>query len=203
MGGLGTPPATPIVALPPIRQLKPALQLDPSTDEPHRHPNIKVAYLTLILAAAAQAAGLGLTWWRAINMDSFPTSCRLIEWASPDPGSPGSIGLAVAIVAIGVVLVAAPALAGYLGWVGRPQAPWWAVGALAVTPATYLLAPSHGVVVWGNIGWLAIPITLVGTIFLWLPQSRQSLGEWQAFRHPAPPDAPPSRVVYGRLDQFK
>jgi len=203
MDGLGTQPATPIVALPPIEKLQPTLRLDPATAEPYRARTVQVAYAALLLAAAAQAAGLGLMWWRAIHMDTFPAAARLIQWTHPNPGSPASLAVAVAVVAIGVVLVAAPALAGYLGWVGRPQAPWWAVGALAATAVTLAITPNTWAVTWANIGWLAVPLTLVGVVTLWLPASRRGLRDWQAFRQPVKPAPGTGPVAYGRLEQFR
>lgn len=202
-GGLGKPLAAPIVALPPIEKLRPSLELDPATDEPRRSPLVRVAFAVLLLAAAAAAVGLALAWWRAIHMATFPTAIRLIVWTQPEPGYPLSLIVATAMVVIGVVLVAAPTLAGYLAWVGRPAARWWVLGALALTPATLVITPQSWDVAWANVGWLAVPIIIVGAVLLWLPATRARLDDWQAFRQPATPVAADGPVRYGRLEQFR
>jgi len=119
--GLGTPPAKPLTALPPIEKLQPTLRLDPGTGEPSRAWVVRLVFWLLLLAALAEAGTLGLTWWRAIHMDTFPTSARLLFWTHPNPGSVPSILLAVATMVIGVVPVAAPWWrAIWPGWDGRP-----------------------------------------------------------------------------------
>jgi len=202
--GLGTPPLTPIAALPPIEVIQPALPIDPHTGEPPHGATIGLAYGFLLLAAATQAVGLGLAWWRAIHMDTFATAIRLLQWTNPRPGSFASIALAVAFVVIGVILVAAPALSGYLGWVGRPAARWWALGALVLTAATFVVTPNNWQVTWGNTSWLAVPLTLLGVIMAWLPRSRAVLSAWQSFRYPSPStSANDQAIVYGRMEQFR
>ena len=203
--GLGTPPATPIVALPPIEQLHPGIPIDPNTGEPPHILTIGIAYALMLAAATAQAVGLGLAWWRAIHMETFSTSVRLIAWWQPTPGSAASIFLAILMMLIGVTLVAAPALTGYLGWVGRPAAAKWALGALAVTVLTALVTPPNWDIIWGNIGWCAVPLTLIGALYLWTPGSHAAMQAWQAFRHPAPPvdTSPTGPIAYGRLEQFR
>ena len=204
MQGLGQAPATPIWALPPIEALRPDLPIDPRTGEPPRALPIAFAYAALLAAAAVQAAGLALAWWRAIHMETFDVAVRLLAWAKPTPGSAASIFLSVLMMAIGVLLVAAPALAGYLAWVGRPVAPWWAVAAVVLTAATVFVTPANWAVIWGNIGWLALPLSLVGAGLLWLPRSRLALATWKRFRQPAPTATGSKRsVAYGRLEQFK
>jgi len=202
-GGLGRAPATPIVALPPLEKRSADVRLDPATGEPARGATIALAYAALLAAGCAAAAGLGLTWWRAIHMDTFPVSARLVEWTHPNPGSPASIGIAIAVMATGVILTAAPVLAGYLGWVGRPAARWWALAAVAVGALTLLITPNGPLVQWGNVGWLTVPLALIGAILVWLPASQRRLRDWQTFRAPRSPAPPGTRVAYGRLEQFR
>ena len=202
--GLGTPLPVPIATLPPLEEIHPTLPIDPDTAEPPHGPTVAAAYACLLLAAGAQAFGLALAWWRAIHMTSFPTAVRLLEWVNPRPGSAASIALAVTMVVTGLILVAAPALAGYLGWVGRPAAPWWATAACLLCAATYVITPSHWAFNWANTGWLAAPLCLLGAVLLWLPASRAALAAWQTFRHPAlAPGRGDRPVVYGRLEQFR
>jgi len=206
---LGAPPATPIVALPPIEQLQPTVRLDPVTGEPRRTAVIRVVFWLLLLASLAEAGTIALTWWRAIHMDSFGHAARLIGWAHPNPGSVPSLLIAAATMLTGVVLVAAPVLAGYLAWVGRPAARWWAIGALVLTGATYLItAPTVAgatwlAPIWGNVGWLAVPLTLAGALLLWLPVATMFFADWTTFRTPVTPVSPAGDVVYGRLEQFR
>lgn len=200
--GLGLPPAEPIAALPPIEKLQPTLRIDPATDEPFRASLVAAAFAVLLLAALAQAGSLALTWWRAIHMDTFGQADRLIAWVHPNPGSFASILTAVATVLIGVACVAAPVLAGYIGWTGRAAARWWAVGALVLMATTFLITPRFALD-WSNIGWLAVPLTLAGAILLWLPATRRSLDDWAAFRRPGPAPSPPKSIVYGRLEQYR
>jgi len=202
--GLGDPPRQPILALPPIEVVHPLLPIDARTGEPPHGLTIRLAYAFMLAAAVMQAVGLGLAWWRAIHMDTFDTAVRLLVWTKPVPGSAASIFLAVLLVAVGVVLVAAPAITGYLGWVGRPAALKWAIAALVLTVVTLVITPASWVFTWANIGWLAVPFTLVGVVLLWLPGSRRMLNNWQAFRTPVSAPPPPVRpVVYGRLEQFQ
>ena len=200
--GLGTPPADPIVALPPIEKLQPSLRVDPATDEPFRAPLVAVAFACLLLATLAEAGSLALTWWRAIHMDTFDNAARLIAWVHPAAGSFASILVAVVTMLTGLALIAAPVLAGYLGWTGRAAARWWALGAFILTAATLLVTPPFALN-WPNIGWLAVPLTLAGAIVLWLPASRRNFADWTAFRQPGPPPSPPKAIVYGRLEQFR
>jgi len=207
--GLGTPPAAPIVALPPIEELQPTLRLDAATGEPVRVGTIRWAFLLLLLGSLAEVGTIGLTWWRAIHMDSFPTAARLIVWANPNPGSVPSLLVATATMLIGVVLVAGPALAGYLAWVGRSAARWWAIGTLVLTAATYVITPptasgaSWLAPIWGNVGWLAVPLTLAGAALLWLPSARRTYTDWAGFRTPAGAASHTGEIVYGRLEQFR
>jgi len=207
--GLGTPPSTPIVALPPIEKLQPSLRLDPATGEPPRSAVVRIAFWLLLLASLAEVGTIALTWWRAIHMESFPGSARLIAWTHPNPGSIPSLLIAAATMLIGVILVAAPVLAGYLAWVGQPSAVWWAIGALVLTSATYVVtAPTSSGAswlspLWSNLGWLAVPLTLIGAAILWLPPARRSFADWKRFRATTSPATPPADIVYGRLEQFR
>ena len=202
--GLGTAPATPILALPPMEAIRPELPIDPLTGEPPRALPIALAYVCLLAAAAVQATGLALAWWRAIHMTTFDTAVRLLAWSSPKPGSAASIFLSVLMMAIGVILVATPALTGYLGWVGRQAASAWAIAAVILTAATIFITPQSWAIAWGNIGWLALPLSLAGALLLWLPRSRRTLATWERFRQPAPTEPGSLRpVLYGRLEQFK
>ena len=203
--GLGTPPATPIVALPPIEVLRPGVPIDPNTGEPPHSPIIGIGYAFMLAAAAAQAGGLGLAWWRAIHMETFPTAVRLFAWTHPTPGSAGSIFLAILMMVIGVTLVAAPALTGYLAWVGRPAAAKFALGALPLTLLTVLVTPPSWDIIWDNIGWCALPLTFIGALYLWTPQAHAAMRAWDTFRNPAPPQdtSPTSPIAYGRLEQFR
>lgn len=207
--GLGAPPTTPIVALPPIEKLQPTLRLDPATGEPRRGGIIRVAFWLFLLASLAGAGTIALTWWRAIHMDSFPRAARLIAWTHLNPGSLPPIFIAVATMLIGVVLVAAPVMVGYLAWVARPAARWWAIGALLLTGATYVIAPPTAAgatwlsPVWGNVGWLAAPLILAGGLLLWLPPAGRTFADWAQFRTPVTPAASSGAVAYGRLEQFR
>lgn len=200
--GLGTPPVTPIMALPPMEVLSPALPIDPMTNEPPHVFPVRLAYAFLLAAAACQCFGMGMAWWHAIHMETFDRAVRLLSWTKPTPGSLASIFLVVAMMGIGSVLTAAPAAAGYLGWVGRPVAPKLAVVALVLCVLLYLVTPPN----WASIAtvaWLAVPLTLAGTSLLWLPASRRSLDAWQTFRNPAPVRTPERPIVYGRLEHFR
>ena len=207
--GLGTPLVTPIAALPPIEELQPRLRLDPATGEPRRAATIRWAFLLLLLAGLAEAGTIGLTWWRAIHMDTFSVAARLIAWTHPNPGSIPSILIAVATMLTGLVLVAAPILTGYLAWVGQAASRWWAVAALILSAATFVVAPttttgaSWLAPIWGNIGWLACPLILGGAALLWLPASRRSYADWVEFRAPVAPAPHTGTIMYGRLEQFR
>jgi len=207
--GLGTPLATPIAALPPIEKLQPSLRLDPTTGEPHRSGTIRWAFLLLLLAGLAEAGTLGLTWWRAIHMDTFPAAARLIAWTHPNPGSIPSILIAVATMLLGLALITAPVLAGYLAWVGQAASRWWAIAALALSLATFVITPpaapgaSWLAPIWGNIGWLAVPLALGGAVLTWLPASGRTFADWVGFRRAAVPASHTGSIVYGRLEQFR
>jgi len=202
--GLGTAPTMPIVALPPIEALRPALPIDPLTGEPPHVRTVRIAYALWLAAAAAQAAGLAVAWWHAIHVETFTQAVRLFSWGQVAAGTPASIVLAIVMMVIGVALVATPAITGYLGWVGRPAATKWAVAAVVLTVATLFVSPATWAPVLGNIGWLGLPLSLAGAVFLWLPRSRAGLAAWQAFRYPARPmEDAPKPVFYGRLEQFQ
>jgi len=189
--------------LPPIEDVHPFLRIDPNTGEPPRVITVALAYGLLLVAAIVQAANLGLAWWRAIHMNTFDDAARLLQWTNPVPGSVASIVLAVALIAIGVILVAAPAVSGYLGWVGRPAAPWWALGAVVLSVATLFTTPHPLAIAWSSIGWLAMPISLAAAVLLWLPASRASLAAWQSFRNPPSTPYLQPKPVYGRLEQYR
>ena len=207
--GLGTPPTTPIAALPPIEKLQPTLRLDPNTGEPHRAGTIRWAFWLFLLAGLAEAGTIGLTWWRAIHMDTFATSARLIGWTNPNPGSIASILIAVATMLIGMLLIATPIVTGYLAWVGQSASRWWAVVALLLTCATFVVTPptasraSWLAPIWANIGWLAVPLVLGGAVLTWLPGSQRTFADWVTFRKTALPASHTGKIVYGRLEQFR
>jgi len=202
--GLGKPPATPIVALPPIEALRPDLPIDPKTGEPPHALTVRLAYALWLAAAAAQAGGLAAAWWHAIHVKTFTRAIRLFAWWQVQPGTVTAIVLAIVMMAIGVALVAVPAITGYLGWVGRPAATKWAVAAVLATAATLLLTPDTWALIRSNVSWLAAPLSLAGAIMVWLPRSRANLAAWERFRHPVRPlDDAPKPVVYGRLEQFQ
>ena len=208
-GGLGTPPATPIAALPPIEKLQPSLRLDPTSGEPYRAAAIRWAFLLFLLAGLAEAGTLGLTWWRAIHMDTFPAAAALIAWTHPNPGSIPSILIAVATMLIGLALVTAPVLTGYLAWVGQRASRWWAIAALVLSIATFVITPpaapgaSWLAPIWGNIGWLAVPLMVAGAVLIWLPDSGRTFADWAGFRRPIMPASHAGNIVYGRLEQFR
>jgi len=202
--GLGIPPATVIASLPPLEELASALPIDPKTGEPSRHFSIPLAYLLFLLAAVCQLAGLGLAWWRAIHMETFATAIRLLQWTNPTPGSLASIGLSIAMTVIGAVLIATPALSGYLSWVGQPAAGWWAIAAFVLTPLTLLISPTPMAFNWNNIGWLAVPLIVGGAILILLPPAQRSLTNWQVFRQQSSVSMTANQPIrYGRLEQYQ
>lgn len=202
--GIGVPPAVPIVALPPIPTATAALSIDPKTGEPPHVPTVRAAYGLFLVAAAAQVVSLALAWLRAISMSTFDDATRPLQWVYPRPGGVASIVLAVALVVVGVLLVATPVLTGYLAWVGHKAAIWWGLATFVLSWATLFTTAYPIAVNLANVGWLAVPFSLVGAALLWLPASRAGLDAWHRFRHPAPPVPAVRRpIAYGRLEQYR
>lgn len=201
--GLGKPPAVPIATLPPIDVVRPELPINPRTGEPHHGATIAVAYGVFLAVGAVQALNLALVWLRAIQMSTFWDAARLLQWTNPRPGSAASILIAVAVIAIGVVLVAVPVITGYLGWVGRSAAIWWAIAAALLSLATLVTTPYPLALNLANVGWLGVPLSLVGALVMWLPASRARLDVWRRFANPPSAATQSKPIIYGRLEQYR
>lgn len=192
--GLGRRPAEPITTLPPIDELAPRIPISPNTGQPPRHPVMVLANVFLYGAAGASAASLAKAWWDAIHMPTFPTAAHLIELINPRPGSPASIIAVVLMTAIGVIMVATPAITAFNSWNGH----WWsriaALISIAVAGLAWFMNP---------IGYLALPLSTLGAILLWLPPVGRYFEQWRLFRTPERPPAPPiTDVRYGSLARF-
>lgn len=192
--GLGTPPARPILTLPPLDELGPRIRISPNTGQPRRHPVMVAANVFLYGAAAVNAASLITAWWRAIHIEHFPTATRLIELINPRPGSLASIITVVGMVAIGLVMVTVPALAAFNSWNGHR---WSRIAAL--------LSIAVGALAWfmNDLAWWSIPPAAIGALLLWLPPVGQYFTQWELFRGPESPPAPTqTAVVYGPLPRY-
>lgn len=189
--GLGTPLPTPIETLPPIEQIVSGVPVSPATGQPRRHPVMIVANVFLYAAAAIQTVALGMFWWRAIHMETFPTSAHLIEMVDPRPGSAASVFAVIGVMVMGVVTVAASSISAFNSWNGHR---WSRVGAIVATVLACLAYFLHP---WA---WYAVPFAAIGAIILWLPPVTRYFENWRLWRNPDKPapehDGP---VLYGPM----
>lgn len=193
--GLGRPPASPIVTLPPEEVEETGIPISPSTGQPHRHPVMILADVFLYGASAVSAVALGFFWWRAIHMASFANSAHLIEMINPRPGSAASVFSVVGVMIMAVITVAAPAIAAFNAWNGHR---WSRVAAIVATVLGCLAFFLH------PLAWWAVPLAAVGAVILWLPPVGRYFANWRAFRTvERPVHSLYTDVTYGPLPRFR
>lgn len=150
----------------------------PAETTPGARPGTVVAAtVCFALAAVSAAVALAWAWWCSINMTTFRTATRLMRWTDPRPGSLASVLWATAMVLIGVVMTAMPALLAVNGWLGHRWVRWGAIGGLAAAS----LAVTLNTVVWAS-----APFAVAGLVLVWLPVSRRWLDLSTAQQRSAP-----------------
>lgn len=159
-----------------IRTLPPLPR--PAETTPGARPGTVVAAtVCFALAAVSAAVALAWAWWRSINMTTFPTATRLMRWTDPRPGSLASVLWATAMVLIGVVMTAMPALLAVNGWLGHRWVRWGAIGGLAAASLAVTL---------NTVAWASAPFAVAGLVLVWLPVSRRWLDLSTARQRSAP-----------------
>lgn len=148
-----------------IRTLPPLPR--PAEATPGARPGAVVAAtVCFALAAVSAAVALAWAWWGSINMTTFRTATRLMRWTDPRPGSLASVLWATAMVLIGVVMTAMPALLAVNGWLGHRWVRWGAIGGLAAASLAVTL---------NTVAWASAPFAVAGLVLAWLPVSRRWL----------------------------
>lgn len=150
----------------------------PAETTPGARPGTVVAAtVCFALAAVSAAVALAWAWWCSINMTTFPTATRLMRWTDPRPGSLASVLWATAMVLIGVVMTAMPALLAVNGWLGHRWVRWGAIGGLAAASLAVTL---------NTVAWASAPFAVAGLVLVWLPVSRRWLDLSTAQQRSAP-----------------
>ena len=159
-----------------IRTLPPLPR--PAEATPGARPGAVVAAtVCFALAAVSAAVALAWAWWGSINMTTFRTATRLMRWTDPRPGSLASVLWATAMVLIGVVMTAMPALLAVNGWLGHRWVRWGAIGGLAAASLAVTL---------NTVAWASAPFAVAGLVLVWLPVSRRWLDLSTAQQRSAP-----------------
>jgi hypothetical protein len=194
--GIGKQPESFIQTLPPIETLDDSVPLSPKTGQPKRHPLKGIAKIFFYGSVGISAWVLCKTWWDAIHMATFPHAAHVIElFGPPRAGSWQSVLAAILMMGIGCVMVAVPWIVAFNSWNGHS---WTRIGGL--------VAIATGALAWFMIpiGWLCVPLSFLGAVFLWLPWTGRYFKNWRRFRtviKPLPPDRDP--VVYGPLPRYQ
>lgn len=193
--GLGDAPAQPIVSLPPVAAAVAGYPVSDRTGEPKRPGLVVGATAAFAVSALVAVATYWWYWWVAINIENFATSSKLIELFNPRPGSGSSVVLVCVMAIIGVVMTAAPAVAGYNAWHGAA----WSRVAGIVSCVTGLLA--FFVIPWT---WLALVFAAIGTVLIWLPSVKPFFEASELFANPPRPAVVPKKnVAYGPAPRFR
>ncbi|WIY82818.1 hypothetical protein [Propionimicrobium sp. PCR01-08-3] len=193
--GLGDAPAQPIVSLPPVAAEVAGYPVSDRTGEPKRPGLVVGATAAFAASALVAVATYWWYWWAAINIENFATSSKLIELFNPRPGSGSSVVLVCVMAIIGVVMTAAPAVAGYNAWHGAA----WSRVAGIVSCVTGLLA--FFVIPWT---WLALVFAAIGTVLIWLPSVKPFFEASELFANPPRPAVVPKKnVAYGPAPRFR
>ena len=150
----------------------------PAETTPGARPGTVVAAtVCFALAAVSAAVALVWAWWCSINMTTFRTATHLMRWTDPRPGSLASVLWATAMVLIGVVMTAMPALLAVNGWLGHRWVRWGAIGGLAAASLAVTL---------NTVAWASAPFAVTGLVLVWLPVSRRWLDLSTAQQRSAP-----------------
>ena len=214
-GGLGNEPDTRIAVLPPVDQLDIGPRLSPRTGEPLRPVLLGVSLGFFCAAALVSAVTLAFTWWHAIHMATFDHAARIIEWLDPRPGVERYAGTwqsvlaAILVVAIGVIMVAGPWLQAFSAAQGRRWTRIFGLVCVPIGALAWMMTTGHPTFThWGLwltwFPWLAVPLSLVGAVLLWLPPLQRFFADFEFVRRPdfgAPPRT--SGIKYGPLDRYR
>lgn len=185
-----------IATLPPIEELRNDVPLSPRTGEPARPALVLASSLLLYLAVAALAVAYGLHWWAAAHPDTYPSSARLIQWVTPEPGRWLSLTLEGVLAAALVVAAGAAGVVGHRAWHGGAWTRWggWVAAALSAGFAVVLND-------WAFVG---VGLAAVGSALLLMPRVGRYFREWAQVRGVRPtPYRRPEPITYGRLPRFR
>lgn len=185
-----------IQTLPPVEELQPRTPLSPRTGEPVRPPLAFVAAGASYLAVAAVMAVYALHWWHAAHPATYPSSARLIGWVAPDPGKWLSLTLEGALAGGAVLAAGAVGIAGFQAWNGWLWSRW--AGLVA------LLLMGGFAAITSDWAYVAVGLTLIVAVTIWLPPMTRYLRQWREVRS-ARPDSyrRPDLIHYGRLPRFR
>ncbi|GAA1381116.1 hypothetical protein [Luteococcus sanguinis] len=185
-----------IETLPPLDELRPQVPISPATGQPRRSKWMVVAMSFLYASAVVAAVSLAKGWWDAIHMHTFPHAVKIIEWWQPRPGGWRSIVAVVLMFALGGLMTAAPAIAGFNAWNGYR----WSRPAAIVATVVAL-----GAFAMNSWALPALPLAAIGAALLWLPAVSRYFRHWDEFRAGSVivPRRTPDHVVYGALPRFR
>ena len=183
-------PIATVVSPPPLVV---GVPINPRTGEPRRPVVIVVATVLCWLAVAITAASVLWVYWDAISR--FAQASWLMGQFVTEPGSLGRVLLAVAVTAVAIIIGTANAIVGYYAFTGYR---WTRIAGLISAVLTC------GTLVLNQLGWYAIPASVLGAALLWLPPAKKFFIAWTARRHPQDVFAPPTvGVVYGPLPRYR
>lgn len=185
-----------IATLPPLEELHDEAPLSPRTGEPHRPAVLLVAAVVCQVAAAATVVAYAQHWWLAVHPGTYPTSARLIEWVSPDPGKWLSLTLEAGLVAALVLAGGAIGVAGFQAWNGWRWSRW--AGLVAALLSCGFLA------VTSNWAIPALSLSIVGAGLLFVPPVTRYFKAQELHRSIEPEHyRRPASIHYGRLPRFR
>ncbi|HEY3406838.1 MAG TPA: hypothetical protein VGK53_01555 [Propionicimonas sp.] len=183
----------PIATVVPPPPLVVGVPINPRTGEPRRPVVIVIATVLCWLAVAITAASVLWVYWDAISR--FAQASWLMGQFVTEPGSLGRVLLAVAVTAVAIIIGTANAIVGYYAFTGYR---WTRIAGLIGAVLTC------GALVLNQLGWYAIPASVLGAALLWLPPATKFFIAWTARRHPQEVFAPPTiDVVYGPLPRYR
>ncbi len=184
-----------ILTLPPLDELEPQLPISEATGQPRRDTTMLVGMGLLYASAVASAVAYCIVWWRSIHMETYFSAARMLRFTHDRPGSWQSLMWAVLVALTALVMVTAPAVAGFQAWNGYR---WSRIAAIVAAVLSFL-----GLLL-NQVAWAAIPLAVLGAVVLWLPQVSRYFGYWEAYRAPVPKHPrDTSNVVYGPLPRYR
>ncbi len=185
-----------IATLPPLPVLNGKEKLSPRTGEPPRPWNVAAALVSGCLAAAATAVTYGHHWWRAAHPETYLNSARLISWVNPAPGKWLSLTLEGVLAILAFLVAAAPPWAAFQGWNG------WRISRIGTLVALGLTG--LGTLLFSNLGFVAVALTLVSSTLLWLPATAKFCDAFDNHRSVTRKTwRRPQNIVYGRLPRYR
>lgn len=189
-------PPSDIATLPPLDEMPVEVPISHSTGQPRRSKMMLTGVLFLYAAAGASAVALAIAWWTTIHVGNWPNSINLIRWFHPGPGTWESVLLVCIMGAIGVAMTAAPAVVAFQAWNGHRWSRWAGLVVCALLAGLALLM--------NRPAWVALPLTAVGTVLLFLPPVSRYFQHWRVFRTPDPaPELRREPVFYGPLARYR